>query len=115
MLLGVRGHLAAVAPLQVGTSQMNGNYMISNYSSGEHFEYSTGHRGEYIDVYGFNISTHYSEVYWTMQPPIPLPAEFVARFAGKVVALTGYEVDSIRMLPDGTEESVRIQYFNPLL
>ena len=48
-----------------------------------------------------------------MQPPIPLPADFVSRFAGKVVALTGYEADSVRTHPDGTEESVPItQQYN---
>jgi len=44
-----------------------------------------------MDVYSQNISTHYSEVYWTMQQPIPLPADFVARYTGKIVAVTGYE------------------------
>ena len=64
------------------------------------------HRGEYIEVYSQNISTHYSEVHWTMHPPVDLPAEFVARYRGKVVAITGYEVDSVRLLPGGKEEHV---------
>eukprot|EP01045_Picozoa_sp_COSAG04_P002723 COSAG04_NODE_103_length_26181_cov_19.804616_12_plen_217_part_00 len=64
------------------------------------------HRGEYIEVYSQNISTRYSEVHWTMHPPVALPAEFVERYKGKVVAITGYEPDSVRLLPDGTEEHV---------
>ena len=33
-----------------------------------------------------NISTVYSEVFWTMTPDVPLPADFVARYAGKIVS-----------------------------
>ena len=35
-------------------------------------------------VYSQNISTRYSEVHWTMHPPVALPADFVARYKGKV-------------------------------
>eukprot|EP00658_Telonema_sp_P-2_P017566 TRINITY_DN16837_c0_g1_i21.p1 TRINITY_DN16837_c0_g1~~TRINITY_DN16837_c0_g1_i21.p1 ORF type:complete len:697 (-),score=123.62 TRINITY_DN16837_c0_g1_i21:336-2426(-) len=70
--------------------------------------WSTGHRGEWIEIYSYNISTQYSEVYWTTQPAIRLPADFVSRFRGKIVALTGYEVDSVRTMPNGTETSVPI-------
>ena len=62
-------------------------------------------RGEYFDVYGPNVTTHYSEVSWFSQP-VPLPADIVARFDNKVMAVTGYEVDATRMLPNGTEERV---------
>jgi hypothetical protein len=65
-------------------------------------------KGESITVYGYNISTRYSEVYWTMQPPIALPADFVARFAGKVVAVTGY-VGALRC-----RAPTAIGHFNPL-
>ena len=41
-----------------------------------------------------------------MQPSIPLPADFVAKFDGKPVAFTGYEADQVRTLADGTEEHV---------
>lgn len=64
------------------------------------------HRGEYVEVYSDNISTHYAEVFWTMMPEIPLPKDFVARFDGQPVAFTGYEADALRTLPDGTEEHV---------
>jgi hypothetical protein len=57
-------------------------------------------------VYSHNISTVYSEVYWTVQPDVPLPADFVAKYKGKAVAFTGYEVDALRQLPDGCEEHV---------
>jgi len=90
--------------------EMNGPYTLSNYSGGQHFVYGTGHRGSFIDVYSWNISTRYSEVYWTMQPAVPLPADFVARYAGRVVALTGMEYDAVRTAADGTETSVPITH-----
>ena len=64
------------------------------------------HRGEYIEVYSENISTHYAEVYWTMMPAIPLPKEFVDKYGNGPVAFTGYEADAVRVRPDGTEEHV---------
>lgn len=61
-------------------AEMNGPYMLSDYLNASHVPAGpASHRGSYIDVYSFNISTRYSEVYWTMQPPIPLPAHFKAR------------------------------------
>ena len=42
-------------------------------------------------VYSQNISTRYSEVHWTMHPPVALPADFVARYKGKV-APSGLQV-----------------------
>ena len=39
---------------------------------------------------------------------MPLPANLVSRFKGKTMAITGYEVDTIRLLPDGSTEHVPI-------
>jgi hypothetical protein len=49
---------------------------------------------EYFDVYGI-VQTRYSQVYWTRNPPVDLPADLIERFAGKVMAITGYEVDQV--------------------
>ena len=51
-------------------------------------------RDRYFDVYG-EVKTVYSQVYWTRNAPIDLPPELVARFKGKVMAITGYEVDQV--------------------
>jgi hypothetical protein len=83
---------------------MNGVYEIANPVDGK----QPVHRGKYFEVYSANISTRYSEVYWTVQPTVPLPADFVAKFKGKIVSFTGYEVDSLRQMPDGTEEHVAL-------
>ena len=37
----------------------------------------------------------YSQVYWTRNNPVDLPPEIVERFRGKVMAITGYEVDQV--------------------
>ena len=57
------------------------------------------HRGEFIEVLSRPIRLSYSEVFWAQQDPIPLPPQFVNRFAGKTVAFTGYEVDVVRKDP----------------
>jgi hypothetical protein len=49
---------------------------------------------EHFDVYG-EVQTMYSQVYWTRNNPIELPSELVERFKGKVMAITGYEVDQV--------------------
>ena len=49
---------------------------------------------EHFDVYG-EVQTSYSQVYWTRNNPINLPPELVKRFKGKVMAITGYEVDQV--------------------
>ena len=59
-------------------------------------DFNTNVKGpvEHFDVYG-EVRTRYSEVYWTRNTPINLPDELVQRFAGKVMAITGYEVDQV--------------------
>lgn len=113
MLAGVVS-LALAAPATVPMNHdapggPGGTYKIANPPPGRSPYVNASrhaHRGEYIEVYSYNISTHYGEVYWTMQPAIPMPAEFVKRFDGQIVAFTGYEADAVRTLPDGSEEHV---------
>lgn len=59
-------------------------------------EFTKNVRGsvEYFDVYG-EVQTQYSQVYWTRNDPVPLPPALVERFKGKVMAITGYEVDQV--------------------
>eukprot|EP00040_Diaphanoeca_grandis_P032470 m.196795 g.196795 ORF g.196795 m.196795 type:complete len:870 (+) comp32636_c0_seq1:40-2649(+) len=57
---------------------------------------------EYFDVYG-EVQTKYSQVYWTRNSPVQLPQVLVERFKGKVMAITGYEVDQVTHT--GPEES----------
>mmetsp|Transcript_36428 Transcript_36428/g.67040 ORF Transcript_36428/g.67040 Transcript_36428/m.67040 type:complete len:907 (-) Transcript_36428:128-2848(-) len=84
-------------------ANMNGEYVTA---SGGKFDVpfnsdyaSKGH--EYFDVWAPEIATHYGEVFWTDQGNQPLPPQIVKRFAGKVIALTGYEQDQVMVTPTG--------------
>ena len=55
------------------------------------------HRGKFIELLSHPIRTTYSEVFWTQQDPVPLPAEFVEKYAGKTVGFVGYEADVVRI------------------
>jgi hypothetical protein len=91
-----------VAP--AGARVMNAGgvkYAISNGAPGSSPAYSTdfehnagGPKTEHFDVYG-EVRTRYSQVYWTRNTPINLPADLVARFKGKTMAITGYEIDQV--------------------
>jgi len=63
-----------------------------NYST--HFQTNVQGNVDFFDVYG-EVKTVYSQVYWTRNAPINLPPEIVKRFEGKVMAITGYEVDQV--------------------
>lgn len=84
-------------------ANMNGEYIVA---SGGKFDVpfntdyaSKGH--EYFDVWAPEIATHYAEVFWTDQGNQPLPEHIVKRFAGKVMAITGYEQDQVMVTPTG--------------
>jgi len=77
---------------------MNGDYLIANPNTLSKVSYSTDYgtkNAEYFDLYSPPIQTVYGEVFWTMMDPIPLPADIVARFANKTIAIVGYEVDQV--------------------
>ena len=61
------------------------------------------HRGKYFDMLAPPITTHYSEVFWTAQPAMDLPAHIVQEFAGRAISFTGFEVDIVQVFPNGTE------------
>merc|ERR1712232_1004644 len=53
------------------------------------------------DVYAPEIATHYGDVFWTDQGTLSLPDDIIKRFAGKVIAITGYEQDQVMVQPQG--------------
>lgn len=73
-------------------------------------DFQTTHRGNYFDIYGHWMTTRYSEVFWTAQPAIPLPAHIVARYKGKAISITGFEVDIVTGGENGTTESSVPEY-----
>lgn len=40
-------------------------------------------------------------MFWTGLPPVDLPADIVARYDGKGMAVVGFEVDQVRRTPEG--------------
>ena len=88
-----------VAPVAPIMNQGGVPYQISNPDPSSGI-YSTNFNGnvhgpvEHFDVYG-EVRTKYSQVYWTRNLPIELPPALVARFSGKVMVITGYEIDQV--------------------
>lgn len=99
-----------------GYPNMNGNvYGISNPNYTDNVQFSTSYSTinsstEYFDVYSPVITSQYAMVYWTMMPPVPLPANIVKRFNGKKIAIVGYEVDQVFRYNNSYESSVPITW-----
>ncbi len=114
MLLRRLAALAALALCAAGASAaapappapMNARYPYQVGDARSGFRPAPPHRGEYIEVLSRPIRTAYGEVFWAQQQPVPLPADFVARFHGKTAAFVGYEADIFRNGSDGTLKSV---------
>jgi hypothetical protein len=95
--------LVALVPVS-GVQHMNPfPYLIANPLSPS--AGTRSYRGEFFEVYGPNITNRYSEVSWDPQP-VQLPPSIVQRFDGRVMAVTGMEVDIVRTASDGAEERV---------
>ena len=65
---------------------------------------------ESFDIYIGPINSTYGEVFWTGLPETKLPPEIVSRFAGKGMAVVGFESDQVRRGagPNGEDVSVPI-------
>ena len=58
-----------------------------------------------FDVYSPPIRTQYSQVFWTMMGNVPLPESLVREFAGKAIAVVGYESDQVQKGATGEEDT----------
>merc|ERR1719167_222303 len=105
IFLFVRAGLGSPLTPKKNTINMNGEYLLSNANpsaSGKwNSDYGKFEDVEFFDVYSPPISTKYSEVYWTMMDPVPLDEKLVERFAGKTMAIIGYETDQVMKTSDG--------------
>ena len=100
--------LAAILPLHAVTdAPMNrgGTYTIANPLSGIPASKPAVHRGEYFELLGPAKEGHYGDVNWHPET-MPLPADIVARFDGKPMAVTGMESDIVTVNADGTHTSI---------
>mmetsp|Transcript_42291 Transcript_42291/g.76666 ORF Transcript_42291/g.76666 Transcript_42291/m.76666 type:complete len:891 (-) Transcript_42291:222-2894(-) len=86
-----------------GATNLNGKYLVSSGTRERvNFEDNYAERGhEYFDIWSEEIATRYGESYWHDQGTLPLPSHIVKRFAGKVIAITGYEHDQVMVQPQG--------------
>jgi hypothetical protein len=99
----------AIAPPPFVPSQesnMNGKYLFSLTPNatmdGFPAQYKDYPRGvEYFDIYSPEISSLYSQVFWKGLAPVKLPADIVARYAGKGMAVVGFEMDQVRKTANG--------------
>ena len=80
---------------------MNGNYTIANAGATwpTDFKDFPG-KVESFDYYHGPITSTYGQVWWGGHPGGALPAEIVERFAGKVMAIVGVEMDQVRRKGD---------------
>jgi len=81
----------------VGKTNMNGAYPRSSTMGAAFSTVSADYSGgvRYFDMYSPMLRTRYSQVYWTMMASVPLPASVVAEFAGKTMAISGWESDQV--------------------
>jgi hypothetical protein len=65
---------------------------------------------ESFTIYAGPINSTYGEVFWKALPEVNLPADLVARFKGKGMAVVGFEADQVRRGagPNGEDVSVPI-------
>lgn len=92
-------HISAAA--NAPSTNMNGKYVLSDPMTGKYIEKpftefnSYPRPTEYFDVYSPEISTLYSQVYWTRMNKVDLPANIVKKFDEKTMAVVGFEIDQV--------------------
>jgi|EP01047_Picozoa_sp_COSAG01_P023257 hypothetical protein len=94
---------------------MNGEFVLSATPGSDmsrfpksYAEYPGG--AESFEVYSPPITTHYSQVWWKPLAPAPFPDHIVKKYAGKGMAIVGWEIDQVRKGagPNGEDVSVPI-------
>ena len=99
---------------RVATKNMNAgpSYLFDNPKLDAATQFDTDFAAknlEYFEVYAGPIETRYGEVFWSGLPEVPLPADIVARFKGKAIAIVGYEEDQVVKAEDaGAAEDVPV-------
>jgi hypothetical protein len=99
-------NMNGIYPTQMGDNAPTqiGGYPSNNWST-SFKDYP--HGVEYFEVSSDDISSTYAEVYWKPLPNMPIPADVVTRFAGKGMAIVGFEADQVRTV-DGKDVSLPI-------
>ena len=102
-MMGLSLAAAAAEAAATSRSNLNGKYSVASVDKQDvPFPDDYASKGmEYFDVWSPEIATTYGENFWTSMGDHPLPPEIVKRFAGKVIAITGYEQDQVMVDPVG--------------
>jgi len=92
---------------------MNGEYPFAPMPGGKPGLFPKAYRdypggAEYYEVVSEPMTTLYSQVWWTPLAPMPFPEEMVKKYAGRKVAIVGWEIDQVRNGTDGVWRSVPI-------
>ena len=107
---------AALGGALVATKNMNvgSKYMFDNPNPAAPRQFDTDFASrpastKYFELYAGPIETRYGEVFWSGLPKVPLPPDVIARYAGKTIAIVGYEEDQVVKAEDaGTDEDVPV-------
>ena len=85
---------------------MNGDYVFSQTPGGtpgkfpkKFSDYPGG--VEMHDAYSPPMTTRYSQVWWSPLAPTPFPDAMVKKYAGKKMAIVGWEIDQVMRTPQG--------------
>ena len=105
MLLSLSSLATAKVPAK--TPNMNGDYLLAATPGSNVSRFPTrfsdypGLETKSFDVYSPLVSQLYSQVFWKGLDPVPLPADIVSHFAGKTMAVVGFEVDQVMRTAEG--------------
>ena len=102
--------LAVLSGIAVGAAagfkHMNDvHYTVGNPAPGAEGKAMEFHGKSFFHVDSPKFKSQYSQVVWHALAPVPLPEDIVKQYDGKVMSVTGWEVDVLREV-NGTTESV---------
>jgi len=103
--------LASTVPLAVQPSAPSGQmnnivYRIANPAPGYETHAFGFASSASFEVLSPPIRSRYSEVVWRTLAPVPLPPDIIAQYNSSVMAVTGWEVDTVRVTNGTITESV---------
>ena len=81
-------------------------YTIANPAPGQEGKTRSFYSSEFFEVDSPPMKMKYSEVAWRSLPAVQLPTHITERYANSTIAITGFEVDVLRPLPNNKTESV---------
>jgi hypothetical protein len=85
---------------------MNGDYVFSSTPGGTPGKFPKHYKDypggvEFFDAYTPPITTHYSQVWWSPLAPAPFPDAVVNKYAGRKMAIVGWEIDQVMRTQQG--------------